>query len=95
MEPQEIKKLMTEVMEEQHEKFWVSAETHYLDHQQMKDCRTHKEEWMDNHEFVSGIRRTKATVESTGLKVFVVAVCTSILGFLGWLFDVFTFKIGG
>ena len=95
MDDAKIKQLMTEVMEEQRDTFWVAPKQHFLDHEQMKHCRENQEEWMENHEFVSEVRVKKKIVESTGLKVFVVAACSSVLAFLGWLFDLFTFKVGG
>ena len=84
-----IKEVMTEVMVRERDTFWVEPKKHFLDHEQMKECREHKDEWVENHEFISDVRKRKEMIENTGLKVFVVAVCTSILGWLGWVFDLF------
>lgn len=83
-----MREVMTEVMVRERDTFWVEPKKHFLDHEQMADCRNHKDEWIANHGFVSDVRKKKEQVEDTGLKVFVTAICASIIGFVGWFFDI-------
>ena len=79
--------VVKQAIEEKHTEFWVDAEQHYLDHSQLKVCREQKEEWMANHEFMSEIRGSTATIKKISLRTAIVVLTTGALAWVAWAFQ--------
>jgi len=52
----EIKQAVAEALEEHRKDFLIEAEEHYQHHLQLKSCVRSRDEWLENHKFVSDIR---------------------------------------
>lgn len=79
----EIKAAVHEVIEEQRKNFWVEPERHFLDHQLLSECRKGRDEWRDNHQWVTSVRKMEKHVSKVGIGAIVLAVIGYILKKLG------------
>ena len=79
-----IKKAVRDVIREERDEFWISQPQHYMDHQFMATCQKQKEEWVKNHEFVSGVRSGAEWGKKIGITVGVTAFLTFLAGAV-WL----------
>lgn len=79
-----VKKAVREVLQEERDEFWIPQPQHYLDHQFMANCQKQREEWIKNHEFVSGVRSGAEWGRKIGITVGVTAFLT-FMGGAAWL----------
>ena len=84
---QRLKEIVRDAIDEKHTEFWVDAEQHYLDHNQIKMCREHKEEWVENHRVMTEIRGSAETVKKISVRTAVVVITTAALGWLAYVFN--------
>lgn len=87
-----IAQAVKEAMDEKHATFWIEAEQHYLDHQQLAECRQTRPEWIENHKFVSEIRETKAFIKRTSIKLIVASVVGAIISWVALHFHLLSGK---
>ena len=79
----EVKAALHEVLDEQRKNFWVEPEEHWRHHEQLRMCISGREEWQDNHKWVSSVRRMEKHVSKVGIGAFVLAIIGYILKKLG------------
>lgn len=90
---EDIKEALHEVLEEHREKYWVDPQQHFLDHEQMKQCRGSRDRWLRNHGFIEGIIENIGTVKKTGIIASVGTVVSALLGLL-WYILTHPIKVG-
>ena len=82
MTPEEITSAVKVALEAHQEKYWVPGEQHYQDHLMLSECRTAKQEWLKNHEFISNVRCGIDVGKKTSIRIIVAALLTFIAGAL-------------
>lgn len=88
-EIKQIKQIMHAVLEERDNALDVPKKQHYKHHEYLEERITSKEKELADHLFVSSVRETRALIGATSTKIFVTAACATVLGFFGWLFEMF------
>ena len=79
---EEIKQALHEVLEEHREKYWVDPQQHFLDHEQMKQCRSNRDKWFRNHQFVEGVISAIATGRKAGILTSVSIIVSAFLALI-------------
>jgi hypothetical protein len=84
-------KAITEAVEialenKQHE-YWIEAEMHYLDHQQLKRCQANQAEWQLNHQFISELRQASSSVKKIALRTSVALIVTAAASWVVYMFS--------
>ena len=69
-------------IEQKHAEFWIEAEQHFLDHQQLAECRQLKGEWLKNHEFTAELRKNTNTAKRIILKTTIGGIVTAIIAWI-------------
>jgi len=59
--------------------FYVPNPQHFMDHEQLKECRERQDLWRQNHEWVAAMRTGEATAKKTGIKIIVGAFVTFVI----------------
>lgn len=88
---EQIAEAIKKGIDDKHAALWVEAGQHYLDHQQLAECRATKSEWTKNHEFVSSLRSSADMVKKVTLRT---AVGLLVTAFIGWILYSFGMTIG-
>ena len=81
---EQISKVVNDAIDSKQAEFWVGAEQHYQDHQQLAECRSMKTEWLENHRFTSELREGTALVKKVTLRTAIVAIVTFAIGWIAW-----------
>jgi len=68
------KEVFTEIIEKEHSGFYVPPEKHYLDHKAFDSCSVNRDEWKENHEFVSGMRKNGTRALWASITFMIIAV---------------------
>lgn len=89
MSKAEIKEALKEALEEHHTDFYVEAEKHYQDHQQLDQCRESKEEWQANHKLISDIRKSGEQVRGVIWTTLTRSLVVALLGLLVYITTAF------
>ena len=83
---EEVKLILKECIEEvwqKHSREWfVEPEVHYKDHLLLRSCAENQRVMAMNHEFVTEIRESAATIRKVSLKVAVAALVTAFISFI-------------
>jgi len=83
----DLKGIVKEAFEEQRKNFWVEAERHYKDHEQLTKCRESKEEWMANHHWVTEVRMSSQKIKETSLIAMTRIFWGAMLAILAYSFS--------
>jgi len=69
-----------DAFQQDRDEFWVKQPQHFIDHKMLQECQASRDEWRENHKFISGVRESIRTGKRTGWVTAISAVLMFLFG---------------